>query len=451
MNLRSDRRGIRGWHVALALLAILAICFGVFRVAVRVRLRSRMNAVRVAGYPLALAELDAWYEEPGLAENAADYVTEAFTRLRIPEGEERQSLPLFGRTESLPRTQSLDQEIQARIDKLLAENAEALDLLHQVAAIERSRFPIDLSRGHSTLMPHLAEISKAARLLALEAITHASHNDGEQAARSIVSGYALARSLLHEPLPISQTVRHSCDITATEALERVLSKTQVSEEQLQKIDRAIQTAYDPNALTRALVAERCLGHAAFRNPRSLGLQFISHIGEPSLLLVEVRRATGTLGRSWATYLDLMQECIGVAQLPSPRRLRAAEAIEVKYRALPRNCSLVHYVMPPTAGLVSVDLADMGRLLTARTAVAVERYRLAMGRLPEQLSDLVPRYMEAIPSDPFDGLPLRYRLLENGYIVYSVGRDETDDGGTERPAKRYRQGQTNHDITFIVEQ
>jgi len=451
MNPRPDRRGIKGWHVALALLAILAICFGVFRIAVRVRLRSRINAVRAAGYPLALAELDAWYEEPGLAENAADYVMEAFARLRIPEGEERESLPLFGRMELLSRTQSLDEEAQTRVDKLLAENAETLDLLHQVAAIKRSRFPIDLSRGHSTLMPHLAEMSKAARLLALEAITHASHDNGEQAARSIVSGYTLARSLLHEPLPISQTVRHSCDITTTEALERILSRTQVSEEQLHKIDRAIQTAYDRNALAHALVAERCLGHAAFRNPRSLGLQFISHTGEPSLLLVEVRRATGTLGRSWATYLDLMQEYIGMAQLAPARRLRTAEAIAAKYRALPRTCSLVHYVMPSIVGLVSIDLADVACLLTARTAVAVERYRLAMGRLPEQLSDLVPRYMEAIPSDPFDGLPLRYKVLENGYIVYSIGQNETDDGGTERPEKRYRQEQPNHDITFIVEQ
>ena len=68
---------------------------------------------------------------------------------------------------------------------------------------------------------------------------------------------------------------------------------------------------------------------------------------------------------------------------------------------------------------------------ARAALAVERYRLVHGVCPERLADLVPDYLDAVPMDPFDGEPLRYRRLETGYMVYSVGRNLVDDGGAEK--------------------
>ena len=34
----------------------------------------------------------------------------------------------------------------------------------------------------------------------------------------------------------------------------------------------------------------------------------------------------------------------------------------------------------------------------------------------------------VPLDPYDGKALRSRRLADGYLVYSVGVDRTDDGG-----------------------
>ena len=57
-------------------------------------------------------------------------------------------------------------------------------------------------------------------------------------------------------------------------------------------------------------------------------------------------------------------------------------------------------------------------------------------------------MEAIPEDPFDGRPLRYKKLEKGYVVYSIGPDGVDDGGLEKaPADP---DADPPDITFTVE-
>jgi hypothetical protein len=46
--------------------------------------------------------------------------------------------------------------------------------------------------------------------------------------------------------------------------------------------------------------------------------------------------------------------------------------------------------------------------------------------------LVPTMLPALPIDRFDGQPLRYRIGEDGPMVYSVGSDREDDGGVLPP-------------------
>jgi hypothetical protein len=66
---------------------------------------------------------------------------------------------------------------------------------------------------------------------------------------------------------------------------------------------------------------------------------------------------------------------------------------------------------------------------AQVACALERYRLVDGTLPDDLSALTPQFISSIPTDVIDGEPLRYRKTgDDSYIIYSVGWNQTDDGG-----------------------
>ena len=66
---------------------------------------------------------------------------------------------------------------------------------------------------------------------------------------------------------------------------------------------------------------------------------------------------------------------------------------------------------------------------ARLACALERYRLAQGQYPESLDALAARFIENLPHDLVGGQPLKYRRTEDGgYLLYSVGWNEKDDGG-----------------------
>ena len=64
-----------------------------------------------------------------------------------------------------------------------------------------------------------------------------------------------------------------------------------------------------------------------------------------------------------------------------------------------------------------------------TAIALKRFQLEHGKLPEKLSELMPDFLAALPLDPVDGQLLRYRRNPDGtFLLYSVGDNGVDDGG-----------------------
>ena len=75
------------------------------------------------------------------------------------------------------------------------------------------------------------------------------------------------------------------------------------------------------------------------------------------------------------------------------------------------------------------LAECNRRM-ALLRIAAERFRRKHGRYPGRAEELVPEYLAAVPLDPLDGKPMRYRIGEDGKpLLYSVGLDGVDNGGT----------------------
>ena len=79
-----------------------------------------------------------------------------------------------------------------------------------------------------------------------------------------------------------------------------------------------------------------------------------------------------------------------------------------------------------ARIVKMHIRCSAEVSASRAALAVERYRLKEGEYPERLSDIVPKFIEQIPKDPFDGNDLRYKKLPDGFVVYSIGADGIDN-------------------------
>jgi hypothetical protein len=79
-------------------------------------------------------------------------------------------------------------------------------------------------------------------------------------------------------------------------------------------------------------------------------------------------------------------------------------------------------------IVKGEMRTQAALACTTVALAAERFRRDRGLWPGSLAELVPAYLGAMPRDPFDGLPLRFRRTADGLVIYSIGPDGTDDGG-----------------------
>ena len=82
-------------------------------------------------------------------------------------------------------------------------------------------------------------------------------------------------------------------------------------------------------------------------------------------------------------------------------------------------------------LQTVSLAEVESSATY-VSFALKLYHQQHGELPDTLVALVPEYIREVPMDPFDGEPLRYSKAKA--ILYSVGNDFVDEGGSALPAR-----------------
>jgi hypothetical protein len=62
-------------------------------------------------------------------------------------------------------------------------------------------------------------------------------------------------------------------------------------------------------------------------------------------------------------------------------------------------------------------------------LAINRYKAEKGSLPTSLQELKKEgFIKTIPIDPYTDKPLVYKVTEDNFILYSIGRNFTDDGG-----------------------
>jgi hypothetical protein len=60
-----------------------------------------------------------------------------------------------------------------------------------------------------------------------------------------------------------------------------------------------------------------------------------------------------------------------------------------------------------------------------------QYKQKAGKFPDSLEDLPDT---AAKTDPFSNQALKYKNVGNGFVIYSVSNNRTDDGGSAKSVK-----------------
>jgi hypothetical protein len=457
------------WFILIALMALVG-ADQAFRVIKHSQVQREMEALRKEGYPVTGRELAKWHPGVPDLENAA---------IRIMEAARLESLPDDAFNQHWGRTEELGPDERDDLKSILTNNAAALEILHAAAQLKQSRYPVDYSRGPETLLPHLAKIKSLSQLLKAEAILNSEEGRPDLAVKSVLDGVAVARSLDSEPLLISQLVRIACLAIDCSTLERVLTQHALSEAQLLGLSEAFGGASQGSqaAFQGGFVGEICLGVYCFQMSPAKVADVMSSDGSSSSELSALTQVafplyawTGLRDQDFLFYLRMMHHTLDAAKAPFPECLvKAREGARLVEEGIQANKLLIFSRMLLPALQKATDKAaeNEGRLRCVQVALALERYRLQHGaKLPEQLAQLTPAILAALPADPIDGAPLRFHKLDQGYVVYSIGADGSDDGGLERtgtgssgvrkwPPSRKSNGSTSrqggpYDVTFTVE-
>jgi hypothetical protein len=384
----------------------------------------KVAAIKAAGEPTTLEELNNWYTEPPASENAAGLYAQAFSALTTDD----------------PKSATF-----------LSNNQNALALLLQAAERKSCRYPMDLRAGPATTLPHLAKIKKCSSLLQSEAVSQADRNRTDAATKAILAGLRLSRSLENEPLLISHLVENASLTITVQGLEQALTRKAFARDHLVSLQAALQDAEVVPSFRRALAGERSMTISHFQTPPEELAKLLSRTDNNagSVAVLAAHMKSPIFQEDFEFSLDYFSNMLAVADMPFPQSLDADSGPKIE-TAKARQLVLSSMLLPALSALPTKEAEVAARLRVAQTALAVERYRLDHANaLPGSLSELTPALLKAVPADPFDGQPLRYKKLPGkGYVIYSVGRNRQDDQGSSSPIDEKKSQPL--DITFTVQ-
>lgn len=320
-------------------------------------------------------------------------------------------LPILGGERSSEDEASAS-NIDARMKEAIESNGEAFRLLHAAARGSACRYPMDFSLGPTVGLNHLSNLRGLARLLAFRALYAAEHQDPAGTEQAFLDGLALADSMQDEPVLISQLVRVALSGIGISALEQAIETGALDERRL----ATLQAAFAPAADLMAGFVAALKGEAS-----SMEIAYSMSLREAENSQDEKAQETRELLEN---ELPLMRK--SYERMIAAARLPFAEA-QAEMEAAANDPA--RKIRAPNLGRAQIAFLRMeAQQLAAQAALAVERYRLAHGARPENLDALVPAFLAEVPVDPFDEQPMRMRVDEHSYSIYSVGDDLKDDGG-----------------------
>jgi hypothetical protein len=330
-------------------------------------------------------------------------------------------------------------ELREDLHKAAAARAEA----RKLARLPRGRYAFSWPL---TLFPAAfpgQDARAATRVLGMDAALRAQEGDANgalAAARAMVNA---GRSIGNEPDTMCQLARLACQAFAVGNLERTLAQGQPSPPMLAALQEALQEEAAEPLLLISLRGERARLHRMFEAVRSGEIQPSQVAAVSGWQATAVNLGGGTyLRRAHAPCLRYLNEAVEIAKLPPERQRPEWQRLEAKARELPLLARMWAPTFTRTAGAFQRNQA---LLRAACVGPALERYRCAKGQWPDSLASLVTAgLLGEMPADPYDGKPLRYRRLTDGVVVYAIGPDGKDDGGT---LNRQNPTATGSDIGF----
>jgi hypothetical protein len=346
---------------------------------------------------------------------------------------------VMGAVSDLPPPVQLDADLLSDMRRDIKDAADkgALDEAHKLPKLRDGRFPITYSRDFVSTTIARQDARAAANVLQEEAVLLAQDGQADKALEATRGVVVSGRAVGDEPLLVSALIRLSCQAMAVQTLERVLALGEPSDAELKKIQELLELEAGEPLLLNGIRGERAGDHQLMLALKSGEAKFSSVTGRPGTGVEDgIANVAGrTLAQgSHARLLRLMNDYVAAAKLPPEEQGEAMKQLDNRVKKAKVEYDVVIALLMPAMSKVSESYRrNQAGLRCAIVAVAAERFRRDNRRWPQTPDELTRDYLKAVPNDPYDGKPLRYKRLADGVIIYSVGPDKEDNGGARNIA------------------
>ncbi|HVU09484.1 MAG TPA: hypothetical protein VHG89_13185 [Verrucomicrobiae bacterium] len=360
-----------------------------------------------------------------------------------------------------------------QLQEALARNREAFKLLNQITNNAAFDFNLQYTQRFEMTITNLIFEKKSAQKLSADAIYDLHVGDAISAAKNVRTILALVNGTGDERTVISQLVRIAIAQIAAADTWELLQSTNLTDESLAELQKSWLQLEFIQALERALPLERegaLTMVAKWRNSNS-ELQhyfdlkkrvktFFGNDDEEDSLWKNAKLKTVIfLWRYWWSYPDELRYLKGYDVLANAAKSAETNgfyqtALQYQNSELERlgisklddEFATLFSGETDFHSMLSESIVTLGNVTrkvmqvevarqTAIAAIALKRHQLKHGNYPKDLDSLVPEFLSAVPLDPVDGKPLRYKLNADGtFLLYSIGENGMDDGGNPAPEK-----------------
>lgn len=335
----------------------------------------------------------------------------------------------------------------------LSRYAPAIERLRTASKLPQAHFPVSYTDDNPAmiLLPHLASLKGCTTTLKMRAVAELQADQSERALEDIKLMSRLQEAIRVEPFLISHLVCIAMFNLELQPIWEGLADHKWNEAQLIALDAELGKFDFLAAYQFAMRGERAFGCGIvdflqrnrselanmgwdfddLNTPRPNRLQALAVNAIPSGWFAQNKLSICEIHAGYfSQIIDLQTRTYSASNVAKANELygkRLTHPTPYDWFSRLLLPSLQKAAEKFVIGQNSSDLA--------RVAIALERHRLAHGQFPATLDALTPTFLAKLPHDVITGQPLKYRRTDNGsFILYSVGWNETDDGGTVELAK-----------------
>ncbi|WP_166830951.1 hypothetical protein [Thalassoroseus pseudoceratinae] len=351
------------------------------------------------------------------------------------------------------------------INQWIDANQEPLTLVLEATKRERYFSPLvssdDRENVITTFLPMIQECRAIARLLSARAMRSLGESDFDAATRDLLASHRLGRMVGQGPTIIEALVGIAIDSIASDADQALIASPKFGEKQLIAYREQLQSL-PPLPLMREKIdlGERSLSLDAIQLLAIEGPQGLQMIGDGAPdegIMGNIAEFFMKNGVDWNLVLTrfnkLYDRLTSLLQIKNrAARIAAINAFneEMKKRrgevqnlnplkmlfgkgiraSVTEGMSVIleSLLIPAVLQAHKAEERQTMKAEVTQIGFAIAAYQREHGEYPQSLADLKPKFFAEVPQDLFSGKPLIYQRTPDGFLLYSIGENETDDNG-----------------------